>query len=199
MFPPISTSGSATQPSARGCSTPGTTSSSRPSGRCFVAATDRGLVRISFDPAPDDQLERLAALVGPRVLRAPRRVDPVRRELDEYFDGRRHGFDLSIDLRGLTPFSERVLGELARVPFGETATYGQLAVRAGNPKAARAVGTIMNRNPVPIVLPCHRIVGANGSLVGYGGGLERKEQLLRARGRPALTAGAWAPVDVLSG
>ena len=132
--------------------------------------------------SPVTSLERLAAAVGPRVLRAPRRVDPVRRELDEYFEGRRHGFDLSVDLRGLTPFSERVLGELALVPFGETATYAQLAARAGNPKAARAVGTIMNRNPVPIVLPCHRVVGADGSLVGYGGGLERKETLLRLEG-----------------
>jgi methylated-DNA-[protein]-cysteine S-methyltransferase len=153
-----------------------------PVGPLFVAASERGLLRISFDPAPDDQLERLAAVVGPRVLRAPRRVDPIRRELDEYFDGHRRAFDLTIDLRGVTPFSERVLGELARVPFGETATYAQLAARAGNAKAARAVGTIMNRNPVPIVLPCHRIVGANGSLVGYGGGLERKEMLLRLEG-----------------
>lgn len=153
-----------------------------PVGPLFVAATDRGLVRIAFDPVPGDLVERLAAAVGPRVLRAPRRVDPVRRELDEYFEGRRHGFDLSVDLRGLTPFSERVLGELALVPFGETATYAQLAARAGNPKAARAVGTIMNRNPVPIVLPCHRVVGADGSLVGYGGGLERKETLLRLEG-----------------
>lgn len=153
-----------------------------PVGPLFVAATERGLLSILFDATPDDQLQWLAEAVGPRVLRAPRRIDPARRELDEYFDGRRRGFDLSLDLRGLTPFSERVLGELARVPFGETATYGQLATRAGNPKAARAVGTIMNRNPVPIVLPCHRIVGANGSLVGYGGGLERKETLLRLEG-----------------
>jgi methylated-DNA-[protein]-cysteine S-methyltransferase len=153
-----------------------------PIGPLFVAASARGLLRISFDPAPEDQLERLAAMVGPRVLRAPRHVDPIRRELDEYFGGRRRGFDLPIDLRGVTPFSERVLGELALVPFGETATYAQLATRAGNPKAARAVGTIMNRNPVPIVLPCHRIVGANGDLVGYGGGLERKEMLLRLEG-----------------
>jgi methylated-DNA-[protein]-cysteine S-methyltransferase len=153
-----------------------------PLGPLLVAASDRGLLRISFDPAPEDQLERLAAIVGPKVLRAPRRVDPVRRELDEYFGGHRRRFDLTIDLRNLTPFSERVLGELARVPFGETATYAQLAARAGSPRAARAVGSVMNRNPVPIVLPCHRIVGASGSLVGYGGGLERKESLLRLEG-----------------
>jgi O-6-methylguanine DNA methyltransferase len=106
----------------------------------------------------------------------------VRRELDQYFEGRRQAFDLSIDLREVTPFTERVLMELARVPFGQTATYSDLASRAGNPKAARAVGMTMNRNPIPIVLPCHRIIGADGSLVGYGGGLERKVALLTLEG-----------------
>ena len=153
-----------------------------PVGPLLLAATERGLLRVSFDPDPEQELERIARLAGPRVLRAPARVEQAHRELDEYFDGGRHAFDLSVDLRGLTPFSERVLHELARVPFGETATYAQLAQRAGNAGAARAVGTIMNRNPVPIVLPCHRIIGANGSLVGYGGGLERKIALLQLEG-----------------
>ena len=116
------------------------------------------------------------------MLRSPRQVDGVRRELDEYFEGRRHAFDLAVDLRGVTPFTERVLRELARIPFGETATYAELAARAGNPKAARAVGMTMNRNRIPIVLPCHRVIGANGSLVGYAGGLERKVALLRLEG-----------------
>ncbi len=106
----------------------------------------------------------------------------ARRELDEYFAGRRRAFDLAVDLRGVTPFSVTVLTELAKVPYGRTATYGELALRAGRPKAARAVGMVMNRNPIPIVLPCHRIVGASGSLVGYGGGLDRKELLLRLEG-----------------
>lgn len=153
-----------------------------PLGYLLVAATGRGLLRISFDPDPAAELERLSRLVGLRVLRSPRRVDEVHRELDEYFEGRRHAFDLALDLRGLTPFSERVLHELALVPFGETATYAQLAERAGNRKAARAVGTIMNRNPVPIVLPCHRVIGADGNLVGYAGGLERKVALLTLEG-----------------
>ena len=153
-----------------------------PVGALLVAATDRGILRISFDPVPEQEIEHLARLAGPRVLRAPARLDPLRRELDEYFEGRRRAFDLSLDLRGTTPFTERVLGELALVPFGQTATYAELATRAGNPKAARAVGMVMNRNPIPIVLPCHRIIGANGSLVGYGGGLERKETLLRLEG-----------------
>jgi methylated-DNA-[protein]-cysteine S-methyltransferase len=153
-----------------------------PVGSLLVATTNRGLLRISFDPAADHHLEQLARLAGRRVLRAPRQVDRVRRELDEYFDGRRHAFDLPIDLRGVTPFAERVLLELARIPFGETATYAELAARAGSPKAARAVGMTMNRNPVPIVLPCHRIIGSDGSLVGYAGGLQRKESLLRLEG-----------------
>ncbi len=153
-----------------------------PVGPLLVAATERGLLRISFDADSEGQLERIAQVAGPRVLRAPQQIDGVRRELDEYFEGRRHAFDLAIDLRGVTPFGELVLMELARIPFGETATYGALATRAGNPKAARAVGTIMNRNPVPIVLPCHRVIGADGSLVGYGGGLERKVALLTLEG-----------------
>ncbi len=155
-----------------------------PVGPLFVAATDRGLARITFDvgPEPGELLEDLARVAGPRVLRAPKAVDGVRRELDEYFDGRRKSFDLSVDLRGVAPFSVTVLGELALVPYGATATYGELAARAGHPQAARAVGMVMNRNPIPIVLPCHRIVGASGSLVGYGGGLERKVELLRLEG-----------------
>ena len=153
-----------------------------PVGPLLVAATDRGLLRISFDSDPEQELDRLARLAGLRVLRSARAVDPVRRELDEYFSQRREAFDLSVDLRGSTPFSVQVLEELARVPYGQTATYGELAGKVGRPRAARAIGMIMNHNPIPIVLPCHRIVGANGSLVGYGGGLDRKEQLLRLEG-----------------
>jgi methylated-DNA-[protein]-cysteine S-methyltransferase len=151
-------------------------------GPLLAAVTDQGLVRISSDPEPDQELERLARIAGPRVLRAPRALDETRRELDEYLAGRRRTFDLGLDLRGQAPFAVAVLGQLAKVPYGRTATYGELATRAGNPRAARAVGMVMNRNPVPIVLPCHRIVGASGSLVGYGGGLERKEKLLRLEG-----------------
>ena len=151
-------------------------------GPLLAAVTDRGLARITYDPDPDLELERLARLAGPRVLRAPRALDETRRELDDYFAGRRKTFDLELDLRGQAPFAVAVLGELAKVPYGRTATYGELANRAGSPRAARAVGMVMNRNPVPIVLPCHRIVGASGSLVGYGGGLERKEHLLRLEG-----------------
>jgi methylated-DNA-[protein]-cysteine S-methyltransferase len=151
-----------------------------PIGPLLVAASERGLCRISFDPEPEAEAERLARAFGPRVLRAP--LDAPRRELDEYFEGRRRAFDLSLDLRAVPEFHRLVLGELSQVPFGEVTTYGTLAARAGRPRAARAVGTVMNRNPVPIVLPCHRVVGSTGKLVGYGGGLERKEFLLRLEG-----------------
>jgi methylated-DNA-[protein]-cysteine S-methyltransferase len=151
-------------------------------GPLLAAVTDRGLARISFDPEPEREVETLARLAGPRVLRAPRALDTARRELDDYFAGRRTTFDLELDLRGLTEFTLRVLGELAKVPYGHTETYAELAARSGNARASRAVGMVMNRNPIPIVLPCHRIVGSSGSLVGYGGGLARKEQLLRLEG-----------------
>jgi methylated-DNA-[protein]-cysteine S-methyltransferase len=153
-----------------------------PLGDLFVGVSDRGLCVISYEADPDIQVERLARGFGSRVLRSQRPVDPTRRQLDEYFAGKRTRFDLEVDLRLARDFGRTVLEELGRVPFGEVTTYGALAAKAGKPRAARAVGTIMNRNPVPIVLPCHRVVGANGSLVGYAGGLERKQTLLRLEG-----------------
>jgi methylated-DNA-[protein]-cysteine S-methyltransferase len=153
-----------------------------PVGDLFVGVSNRGLCVISYDTDADLQAERLARGFGSRVLRSPRPVDPTKRQLDEYFDGKRRRFDLDVDLRLARDFGRVVLEELGRVPFGEMTTYGALAARAGKPRAARAVGTIMNRNPIPIVLPCHRVVGADGSLVGYAGGLERKQQLLRLEG-----------------
>jgi methylated-DNA-[protein]-cysteine S-methyltransferase len=153
-----------------------------PVGPLFVAASDRGLASISFDPDPEEQLERLARIAGPCVLRSPRSVDETRRELDEYFEGKRRAFDLSLDLRALPPFTLSVLQQLAQVPYGETTTYGELASLVGRPRAARAVGTVMNRNRIPIVLPCHRVVGAGGNLVGYAGGLDRKLALLQLEG-----------------
>ncbi|HEY6960374.1 MAG TPA: methylated-DNA--[protein]-cysteine S-methyltransferase [Gaiellaceae bacterium] len=148
-----------------------------PVGALHVAATERGLCRISY--FGDAWEEGLARVFGVRVLRTP--LDDVRRELDEYFAGRRRSFDLPIDLR-VAPFHEAVLHELARVPYGKTDTYGSLARKAGRPGAARAVGVVMNRNPIPIVLPCHRIVGADGKLVGYAGGLDVKKHLLELEG-----------------
>ena len=159
-----------------------------PVGRLLVAITDRGLCEISYDPEPEREAEGLARAFGVRVLRSPRPIDPARRQLDEYFAGKRRSFDLPVDLRLARDFGRTVLQELARVPYGELTTYGTLAARAGHPRAARAVGTVMNRNPVPSVLPCHRVVGSTGALVGYGGGLERKRALLELEG--ALLPGA---------
>jgi methylated-DNA-[protein]-cysteine S-methyltransferase len=153
-----------------------------PIGELLVAASDRGLAAISFDNDPGDRLEWLARIAGPRVLRSPLSVDTARRELDEYFEGRRRSFDLQLDLRALAPFTVSVLDELSRVPYGETTTYGELARRVGHPQAARAVGTVMHHNRIPIVLPCHRVVGATGSLTGYAGGLDRKQTLLELEG-----------------
>jgi methylated-DNA-[protein]-cysteine S-methyltransferase len=153
-----------------------------PVGRLLVAVTDHGLCEISYDPDPEAEAERLARAFGSRVLRSPRPTDEARRQLDEYFAGNRRDFELDIDLRPAREFGRAVLEELARVPYGELTTYGTLATRAGRPRAARAVGTVMNRNPVPIVLPCHRVVGSTGSLVGYGGGLDRKRMLLELEG-----------------
>ena len=116
------------------------------------------------------------------MLRSARSIDVARRELDEYFAGERRAFDLSLDLRGLPAFTLSVLDELARVPYGETTTYGTLAARIGHPRAARAVGTVMNRNRIPIVLPCHRVVGSSGDLTGYAGGLDVKRTLLELEG-----------------
>ena len=152
-----------------------------PIGDLLVAATGRGLARIYFDPT--GQEDELARIYGVRVLRSP--LDDVRRELDEYFDGSRTSFDLPLDLR-VGPFHAEVLRELALVPYGRTSTYGTLAAKVGRPRAARAVGTVMHNNPIPIVLPCHRIVGANGSLTGYAGGLDVKRRLLELEGATLL-------------
>jgi methylated-DNA-[protein]-cysteine S-methyltransferase len=153
-----------------------------PIGSLLVGMSEGGVCRISFDPEPEREVEILAKSYGVRVLRAPRPVDAARRELDEYFGGRRRDFELRTDLRLVADFNRRVLAELRLVPYGQVTTYGELAARANAPRAARAVGVVMNRNPIPIVLPCHRVIGKNGKLVGYGGGLERKEALLRLEG-----------------
>jgi methylated-DNA-[protein]-cysteine S-methyltransferase len=153
-----------------------------PIGSLLVATSPRGLCRISYDADPEREVEQLAGAFGIRVLRSPKPIDAARRELDEYFEGKRHSFDLPVDVALLADFNRRVLRELARVPYGEVVTYGELAARAARPRAARAVGMVMNRNPLPIVLPCHRVIGANGKLTGYAGGLERKEALLRLEG-----------------
>jgi methylated-DNA-[protein]-cysteine S-methyltransferase len=154
-----------------------------PVGELFVAVTPRGLASISFEGMDRDRLmARFARELSPRVVAAVRATDDVRRELDEYFGGARRRFDLALDRRLMSRFMREVLGATSRVTFGDLATYGEIAVRIGHPSAARAVGAALGANPIPIVIPCHRVVGANGKLTGYGGGLPRKEALLRLEG-----------------
>ena len=155
-----------------------------PVGELLVAATPAGLVRIVYaDRAPEERLlQQLASRVSPRVLRAPGKVDFARRQLDEYFDGRRRDFELDTDWSLMAPFQRRVLGRTAAIPYGQVSTYGAVAAAAGNPRAARAAGAALGANPIPIVIPCHRVVGASGSLTGYGGGIWRKERLLELEG-----------------
>jgi methylated-DNA-[protein]-cysteine S-methyltransferase len=154
-----------------------------PLGTLVVAVTPRGLVRIAYSGEGEDRvLEELSLGVSPRVLRAPERTDPARRELDAYFRGTRHGFDLPIDWSLVHGFTLGVLQATARVPFGAVATYGEMAASAGSPRAARAAGNALHINPIPIVVPCHRIVPASGGIGKYGGGEERKEFLLGLEG-----------------
>lgn len=154
-----------------------------PFGTWVAAATDSGLVRLALSPyRTEDILEDLATRLSPRVLERPSKLDPVRRELDEYFAGRRFSFDLAVDWSLVSGFNERVLRATARIPYGSVTSYGTVAHDAGSPRAARAAGNALHNNPVPIVIPCHRVIGAGGNLVGYGGGLPMKEALLRMEG-----------------
>ena len=161
------------------------TSVDSPLGALVVAATPKGLVRVSYTEfrGEDDVLEDLARRVSPRVLEAPAKLDPVRRELDEYFEGRRTSFDVPIDWSLTRGFTRGVLQATARIPFGATSSYGQIAARAGSPRASRAAGNALGANPMPVVVPCHRVLRTGGALGGYTGGLHRKEFLLRLEGR----------------
>ena len=153
-----------------------------PFGPLLVAATRSGLVRLAY-PREDDVLEGLARRLTPRLLESPERLDEVRRELDEYFEGRRREFALTIDWTLVRPgFTRKVLRATARVPFGSVTTYTDVARRAGSPRAYRAAGNALGSNPIPIVVPCHRVLHSGGGLGGYTGGLERKERLLRLEG-----------------
>lgn len=150
-----------------------------PIGPLLVAATTDGLVRVAFEREGHDAvLQSLADRVSPRILHAPARLDEVARELDEYFAHRRRSFDVPIDWRLSSGFRATVLRHLRDVGYGHTASYATLAERAGNPKAVRAVGTACATNPLPVVVPCHRIVRSDGSLGGYLGGLDAKRLLL---------------------
>jgi methylated-DNA-[protein]-cysteine S-methyltransferase len=150
-----------------------------PLGPLTVAATERGLVRVAYPDRPLDQvLGRLAEAVSPRLLEAPARLDPIRRELDEYFEGRRRRFETPIDWALTRGFFRRVLQATAKIGYGEVRTYAEVAERAGNGRAVRAAGNGLGSNPIPVVVPCHRVVRTGGGLGGYTGGLHRKEFLL---------------------
>jgi methylated-DNA-[protein]-cysteine S-methyltransferase len=155
-----------------------------PLGPLMVAATPRGLVRVSYSQFRGDDavLADLARRVSPRVLEAPGRLDGVRRELDEYFEGRRTEFDLPIDWALTRGFTTEVLRATAAVRFGRTTTYAEVAGAAGSPRAVRAAGNSLGSNPMPIVVPCHRVLRTGGGLGGYTGGVDRKEFLLRLEG-----------------
>jgi methylated-DNA-[protein]-cysteine S-methyltransferase len=160
------------------------TSVDSPLGPLVLAATRRGLVRLSYSDyrETDEVLQDLATRISPRVLEAPARLDPVRRELDEYFEGRRTEFDIPIDWSQLAGFTRKVLRATARIGFGETSTYAGVASGAGSPRAVRAAGNALGANPMPVVVPCHRVLRTGGALGGYTGGTERKEYLLRLEG-----------------
>jgi methylated-DNA-[protein]-cysteine S-methyltransferase len=150
-----------------------------PVGKLLLAATPQGLVRVAYATEDHDRvLESLALKLSPRVLRAPKRLDAAARELDEYFDHRRQRFDLDLDLSLSRGFRQLVQRHLPEIGYGQTRSYKEMAEMVGNPKAVRAVGTACATNPVPVVVPCHRVLRTDGSLGGYIGGLEAKTTLL---------------------
>jgi len=155
------------------------TTTDSPFGTLLLARTPQGLVRIGLPNEDSDTLlADLAGRVSPRILEAPAGLDEERRELDDYFAGRRQGFELPIDWQLSHGFLLRARQEIAAIPYGETRTYTDLAREAGNERAVRAAGSACSRNPIPLVVPCHRVLRSDGSLGGYLGGLEMKGRLL---------------------
>ena len=154
-----------------------------PFGPLMVAVTERGVIRVEYpDRDVDEALEELAEAVSPRVLESPPATEQARRELDEYFAGRLQRFEVPVDLSLRRGFGRKVLTATARIPFGSVSTYRDVARRAGNPRAMRAAGNALSGNPIPILVPCHRVVRTGGGLGGYTGGLDRKITLLRLEG-----------------
>jgi methylated-DNA-[protein]-cysteine S-methyltransferase len=154
-----------------------------PFGPLLVATTPRGLVKLGLpNYDAEETLEDLAARISPRLLEAPARLDEVRRQLDDYFEGNLHEFDLPLDWQLSKDFRRRALRAIHRIPYGKTLSYTQIARSAGNERAVRAAGTACGANPIPIVVPCHRVLRSGGALGGYGGGLPMKEALLEMEG-----------------
>ena len=156
-----------------------------PLGPLIAARTGQGLARLAyedFNGGLDAVLDRLAHRLSPRIVEAPARLDDVRRQLDEFFSGRRQGFDLPLDWALTAGFTRKVLQATNAIPFGAVRTYREVAAAAGSAKATRAAGNALSANPIPIVVPCHRVLRTGGGLGGYTGGLEKKEELLRLEG-----------------
>lgn len=155
-----------------------------PIGNLMVAVTSRGLACVAFEGRRyrDELLGRIAREISPRILPSTKGTDAWRRELDEYFAAERTTFDLHVDRRLIHGIARDVLTQTSRIGFGRTNTYGEVAKKIGHPTAARAVGRALGSNPIPIVIPCHRVIGANGKLTGYAGGLDRKVRLLELEG-----------------
>jgi methylated-DNA-[protein]-cysteine S-methyltransferase len=152
-----------------------------PAGRLLLAATPRGLVRLAYLDGGEQEaavLEQLAHRISPRILDAPRRLDEPRRELEQYFESARNRFEIPIDWQLTRGFGRRVLEATTRIPFGSASTYKQVATEAGSPRGSRAAGNALGANPLPIVVPCHRVLHSTGGLGGYTGGLDRKRLLL---------------------
>jgi methylated-DNA-[protein]-cysteine S-methyltransferase len=150
-----------------------------PVGTLLLAATDHGLVRVAYDREDHDHvLQGLSDRISPRILRAPRRLDQVTRQLAEYFAGQRRDFVLSLDFRLAHGLRRAVLGHLVLINYGHTETYAEVAAATGRARAVRAVGTACATNPLPVVVPCHRVLRSDGKLGGYIGGLEAKAALL---------------------
>jgi methylated-DNA-[protein]-cysteine S-methyltransferase len=164
-----------------------------PFGKLTTAVTERGLVRLAFPEEDlDAVLERLAARISPRIVEAPAPPDSIRRELDEYFAGHRRRFELALDWTLVGPFARRVLRAAGEIPYGGVLSYTQVAAEAGSPRGSRAAGNALGSNPIPIVVPCHRVLRNGGALGGYAGGLDRKRWLLELEG-------AMAPAGSLPG
>ena len=160
-----------------------------PFGETLVAQTDRGLIRVAFPHRRGETtrdwealLEEISEVVSPRILEAPARLDDARRQLDEYFEGKRKDFDLDLDWRLTRGFQSKAIRQIARIPYGRTLTYTQLAKKAGSPRAVRAVGTACGANPLPPIVPCHRVLPASGGIGNYGGGPDMKKALLKLEG-----------------
>ena len=159
------------------------TISDSPFGPLLLAATPKGLVKVSLPGHdPEEALEDLAARVSPRLLEAPARLEETRRELDLYFEGKLTEFELPLDWQLSKDFRRRALRAIDRIPYGRTRSYTEIARSAGNEGAVRAAGTACGSNPIPIVVPCHRVLRSGGGLGGYGGGLPMKEALLELEG-----------------